>query len=63
MSQATATKPAPTEHAPEFSQYVTLVAEGDTIQILEQQIENSCPCCQLFPPTRPTSATLQTSGA
>ena len=41
MSYATATKPAPTEHAPEFSKYVTLVAEGDIIQTLEQQIENS----------------------
>ena len=41
MSQAAATKPAPTEHAPEFSKYVTLVAEGDIIQTLEQQIENS----------------------
>ena len=41
MSQAAVTKPAPTEHAPEFSQYVTLVGEGDIIQILEQQLENS----------------------
>jgi len=41
MSQAAATKPAPTEHAPEFSNYVTLVAEGDIIETLEQQIENS----------------------
>ena len=41
MSQAAATKPAPTEHAREFSQYVALVTEGDIIQTLEQQIENS----------------------
>ena len=41
MSQAAATKPAPTEHAPAFSHYVSLVAEGDIIQTLEQQIENS----------------------
>ena len=41
MSQAAATKPAPTEHALEFSKYVTLVPEGDIIQTLERQIENS----------------------
>lgn len=48
MSYA-ATKPAPTEHAPEFSQYVTLVAEGDIIQTLEQQIENSLSLLQSIP--------------
>ena len=41
MSQAAATKPAPTEHAPEFSKYISLVEEGDIIQILGQQLENS----------------------
>jgi len=41
MNQAAATKPAPTEHALEFSKYVTLVPEGDIIQTLERQIENS----------------------
>ena len=49
MSQAAATKPAPTEHAPEFSQYVTLVAEGDIIQTLEQQIENSLSLLRTIP--------------
>jgi hypothetical protein len=41
MSQAAATKPAPTEHAPEFSSYIALVPEGDIIQTLERQIEDS----------------------
>jgi len=49
MSQAAATKPAPTEHAPEFSAYVTLVAEGDIIQTLEQQIENSLSLLRTIP--------------
>ena len=49
MSQAAATKPAPTEHAPEFSKYVTLVAEGDIIQTLEQQIENSLSLLRTIP--------------
>ena len=49
MSQAAATKPAPTEHAPEFSQYVTLVPEGDIIQTLEQQIENSLSLLRTIP--------------
>ena len=49
VSQAAATKPAPTEHAPEFSQYVTLVAEGDIIQTLEQQIENSLSLLRTIP--------------
>lgn len=49
VSQAAATKPAPTEHAPEFSKYVTLVAEGDIIQTLEQQIENSLSLLQTIP--------------
>ena len=49
MSQAAASKPAPTEHAPEFSKYVTLVAEGDIIQTLEQQIENSLSLLRTIP--------------
>jgi uncharacterized damage-inducible protein DinB len=49
MSQATATKPAPTEHAPEFSKYVTLVAEGDIIQTLEQQIEDTLSLLRTIP--------------
>src|SRR6266511_6279889 len=49
VSQAAATKPAPTEHAPEFSKYVTLVAEGDMIQTLEQQIENSLSLLRTIP--------------
>jgi len=49
VSQAAATKPAPTEHAPEFSKYVTLVAEGDIIQTLEQQIENSLSLLRTIP--------------
>ena len=49
MSQAAATKPAPTEHAPEFSKYVTLVAEGDIIQTPEQQIENSLSLLRTIP--------------
>ena len=49
MSQAARTKPAPTEHAPEFSKYVTLVDEGDIIQILEQQIEDSLSLLRTIP--------------
>src|SRR5687767_3482975 len=49
VSQAAATKPAPTEHAPEFSKYVTLVAGGDIIQTLEQQIENSLSLLRTLP--------------
>ena len=49
MSQAAAAKPAPTEHPPEFSKYVTLVAEGDIIQTLEQQIENSLSLLRTIP--------------
>jgi len=49
MSQAAATKPALTEHAPEFSHYVALVAEGDIIQTLEQQIENSLSLLRTIP--------------
>ena len=49
MSHAAATKPAPTEHAPEFSGYVTLVPEGDIIQTLEQQIENSLSLLRTIP--------------
>ena len=49
MSQAAATKPAPTEHTPEFSHYVMLVAEGDIIQTLEQQIENSLSLLRTIP--------------
>ena len=49
MSQAAAAKPAPTEHAPEFSKYVTLVPEGDIIQTLEQQIENSLSLLRTIP--------------
>lgn len=49
MNQAAAAKPAPTEHAPEFSKYVTLVAEGDIIQTLEQQIENSLSLLRTIP--------------
>jgi uncharacterized damage-inducible protein DinB len=49
MSQAAAAKPAPTEHAPEFSHYVALVAEGDIIQTLEQQIENSLSLLRTIP--------------
>jgi uncharacterized damage-inducible protein DinB len=49
MSQAAATKPAPTEHAPEFSKYVMLVAEGDIIQTLEQQIESSLSLLRTIP--------------
>ena len=49
MSQAAATKPAPTEHAPEFSNYVALVGEGDIIQTLERQIENSLSLLRTIP--------------
>jgi uncharacterized damage-inducible protein DinB len=49
VSQAAATKPAQTEHAPEFSNYVTLVPEGDIIQTLEQQIENSLSLLRTIP--------------
>ena len=49
MSQAAATKPAPTEHAPAFSHYVSLVAEGDIIQTLEQQLENSLSLLRTIP--------------
>jgi hypothetical protein len=49
VSQAAATKPVPTEHAPEFSQYVTLVAEGDIIQTLEQQLANSLSLLRTIP--------------
>ena len=48
MSQAAA-KPAPTEHPPEFSKYVSLVAEGDIIQTLEQQTENSLSLLRTIP--------------
>src|SRR4029079_4755435 len=49
MSQAAATKPAPTEHAPEYSTYLSLVPDGDIIQTLEQQIENSLSVLQNIP--------------
>jgi uncharacterized damage-inducible protein DinB len=49
MSHAAATKPGPTEHAPEFSQYVALVADGDITQTLEQQIENSLSLLRSIP--------------
>ena len=49
MSQAAANKPAPTEHAPEFSKYVTLVTEDDIIQTLEQQLENSLSLLRTIP--------------
>ena len=49
MSQAAATKPALTEHAPEFSNYVALVGEGDIIQTLERQIENSLSLLRTIP--------------
>ena len=49
MSQAAATKPALTEHAPEFSHYVKFVPEGDIIQTLEQQIENSLSLLRTIP--------------
>ena len=52
MSQAAATKPAPTEHAPEFSNYVTLVEEGNIIQILEQQLENSLSLLRTISPDK-----------
>ena len=52
MSQAAATKPAPTEHAPEFSMYVTLVEEGDIIQTLEQQLENSLSLLRTISPDK-----------
>jgi len=52
VSQAAATKPAPTEHAPEFSQYVTLVGEGDIIQTLEQQLENSLSLLRTISPEK-----------
>jgi len=48
VSQAAA-KPAPTEHPPEFSKYVSLVAEGDIIQTLEQQTENSLSLLRTIP--------------
>ena len=37
------------QHAPEFSKYVTLVAKGDIIQTLEQQIENSLSLLRTIP--------------
>ena len=49
MSQTAVTKPAPTEHAPEFLKYVTLMAEGDIIQTLEQQLENSLSLLRTIP--------------
>jgi len=49
MSQAAATKPTPSEHAPEFSHYVKFVPEGDIIQTLERQIENSLSLCRSIP--------------
>lgn len=49
MSQAAATKPAPAEHAPEFSKYVTLVAEGDIIDTLERQIDDSLSLLRSIP--------------
>ena len=49
MSQAAATKPIATEHAPEFSYYVTLVPEGDIIQTLGQQSENSLSLLRTLP--------------
>jgi uncharacterized damage-inducible protein DinB len=49
VSQAAATKPAPTEHAPEFLDYVALVAEGDIIETLERQIENSLSLLRTIP--------------
>ena len=49
MSRAAATKPALTEHAPEFSNYVALVGEGDIIQTLERQIENSLSLLRTIP--------------
>lgn len=49
MSQSAATKPAPSEHAPEFSNYVNLVREGDIIQTLEQQIEDSLSVLRTIP--------------
>ena len=52
MSHAAATKPAPTEHAPEFSHYVSLVGEGDIIQILEQQLENSLAVLRTISPDK-----------
>ena len=52
MSYAAATKPTPTEHAPEFSKYVALVEEGDIIQILEQQLENSLSLLRTISPDK-----------
>jgi uncharacterized damage-inducible protein DinB len=49
VSQSAATKPAPTEHHPEFSKYVTLVGEGDIVHTLEQQIENSLSVLRTIP--------------
>jgi uncharacterized damage-inducible protein DinB len=49
MSRAAATKPALTEHAPEFSNFVALVGEGDIIQTLERQIENSLSLLRTIP--------------
>jgi len=52
MSYAAAIKPTPTEHAPEFSKYVALVEEGNIIQILEQQLENSLSLLRTISPDK-----------
>jgi hypothetical protein len=49
VGQAAATKPAPTEHAPEYSPAIALVAEGDITQTLQQQIENSLSLLRTIP--------------
>ena len=52
MAQAAATRPTSTEHAPEFSEYVTLVPEGDIIETLEQQIESSLSLLRTISPDK-----------
>jgi uncharacterized damage-inducible protein DinB len=41
VSTHAATKPAPTEHNPYYSKYVSLVLEGDIIATLNRQIDDS----------------------
>jgi DinB superfamily len=41
VTQIAATKPEPTEHAPYYSKYVSLVPEGDVVATLSQQLDKT----------------------
>src|ERR1051325_1202796 len=41
MSKTSTGRPAPAEHAPYYSRYINLVAEGDIVTTLGQQIDNT----------------------